>query len=320
MPLLPILVFLLALDGPDYVGSWACRACHHQIYESYVRTPMGRSMAIAGEPAQLALAPAPVTVGRFRVFRRDDSLYQSEIVRDQFGNAIGETTYKLEYVIGSGVNGFAYVVARDHHLAEAPLSYYAKSGKWDLSPGFEDAEHGFDRPIGAACVNCHSGRSQPVANRLGVYRDPAFPEMTIGCENCHGPGGRHAAKPATAKIVNPARLSPTQREEICVRCHQDAAAATESNHLTHDSSMRASQCYRASGGRLTCTTCHDPHKWVSAGDAPSYYRRKCLTCHTDESCSLAGHGIYCAGCHMPRRQLREIPHTALTNHRIPVKQ
>ena len=59
---------------------------------------------------------------------------------------------------------------------------------------------------------------------------------------------------------------------------------------------------------------------VSSAEVPAYYRSKCLTCHTDASCSLPDHGGRCAECHMPKLQLREIPHTALTNHRIPVQQ
>jgi predicted CXXCH cytochrome family protein len=277
---------------------------------------MGQSLAPASQSAQLALAPAPVKVGRFKVFRRDGSLYQSEIEMDQFGNAIGETVHKLEYVVGSGVNGFGYIVEQNQHLAEAPLSYYAKSKKWDLSPGFESAEHGFDRPIAAACLACHSGRSQPVPRRLGVYLTPPFLEMAIGCENCHGPGGAHAARPAKANIVNPARLPVRETGQVCLGCHQDPAPTPRTTLLAHDSSLRLSKCFQASGGRLTCTTCHDPHSTISKTAAPAHYRTKCLTCHTDESCGLPGHGADCAGCHMAKRPLREIPHTALTSHRI----
>jgi hypothetical protein len=311
---------LLGSNDDGYIGSKACSRCHKEIYATYMRTGMGKSLTRSGQPEQLGLVPVPLVVGRFRVFRKSDGLYQSENVVDQFGTVIGETTYKLEYVIGSGVNGFAYIVALNNHLAEAPLSYYTKSKKWDISPGYENAEHGFERPIAAACTACHSGRPQPVPNRLGVYRDPPFLEMAIGCENCHGPGERHAANPAKASMVNPAKLSPAQSERICARCHQDPGAAPDADLLVNDSTMGLSKCYRASGGRMTCITCHDPHTSVPAAEALSHYRSKCLMCHTDASCSLPAHGANCIECHMPKGQLREIPHTALTNHRIPVQQ
>ena len=310
-----ITLALFALADNSYVGSQSCAACHEAIYSSYFQTAMGRSFHRAGEPEHLALVPAPVAVKRFKVFRRDGSLYQSETERDAFGSPIGEAAYKLEFAIGSGANGFAYIVARGQRLIEAPLSYYTKSKSWDLSPGYDDADPGFQRPVDAACTRCHTGRSQPVPDRLGLYDDPPFLEMAIGCENCHGPGRDHVQAPAAGSIVNPARLSPARREQICADCHQDPGAAPDSDLLAHVSSMRQSKCYSASGGRLTCTTCHDPHVAVPPAEAATYFARKCVTCHAN----AADHGASCTECHMPKRRLGVIPHAALTNHRIPAR-
>jgi hypothetical protein len=314
-----VLPLLLALAETQYAGSPACAACHPAIYASYIRTAMGRSLSRAGRPEQLALVPAPVAVGRFKVFRRGDSLYQSEIEQDPIGNATGETAYKLEYVIGSGANGFAYIALRNQRLMEAPLSYYAKAAKWDFSPGYQHVERGFERPITAGCSACHSGFAQPVPNRLGLYRDPPFLEMAIGCENCNGPGQPHASAPGKKPIVNPAKLSAAETERICMKCHQDPEAAPDSDLLAHHAAMHSSRCYRASAGRLTCTTCHDPHAPVAQAAAAAYYRGKCLACHTEASCPASPRGADCRPCHMPKRQVRDIPHAALTNHRIPAR-
>ena len=46
--------------------------------------------------------------------------------------------------------------------------------------------------------------------------------------------------------------------------------------LEHYFSMTLSKCYRSSGGRLSCITCHDPHVEPAKQDAPAYYRAKCL--------------------------------------------
>ena len=106
LPPILALSLLASIDAP-YAGSQACSGCHQEIYASYMRTPMGRSLMRARQAEQLALVPASLALGPFRVFRKDDSLYQSETILDQFGKVIGENTYKLEYVIGSGVDGFA---------------------------------------------------------------------------------------------------------------------------------------------------------------------------------------------------------------------
>jgi len=55
--------------------------------------------------------------------------------------------------------------------------------EWDLSPGYEFADYGFNRPMAAGCVVCHSGRPRLARDRNGVYLDPPFQEMAIGCEN-----------------------------------------------------------------------------------------------------------------------------------------
>ena len=56
-------------------------------------------------------------------------------------------------------------------------------------------------------------------------------------------------------------------------------------------------------------------------EVASYYRGRCLSCHTNASCKLAKeqqteHGIDCAACHIPKRNVQLIAHSALTNHRI----
>ena len=61
---------------------------------------------------------------------------------------------KLAYVVGAGENGYSYIIRRGDFLFQAPLSFYTKSGTWDLSPGHE---LGFNRPIPLGCAAFHSG-------------------------------------------------------------------------------------------------------------------------------------------------------------------
>src|SRR5256885_8207473 len=87
--------------------------------------------------------------------------------------------------------------------------------------------------------------------------------------------------------------------------------------------MRLSKCYRQSAGQFGCLSCHDPHVQPAEEDAPGYFRAKCFVCHTDSSCKipLASRQAQsprnnCIGCHMAKRNLKVISHSALTNHRI----
>lgn len=345
----------LAAGQSGYVGSEACAGCHADIAASYRKTGMGRSMGRARDVrfGLVGRRTESETLGRtFEVFVRDGELFQTESKLGVF-----TATHRLEYAVGSGEHGVTFVVRRGDHLFQAPLSYYARTGDWDLSPGYEHADYGFNRPVAAACIACHSGRAQPVVGTNGAYRDPPFHELAIGCENCHGPGERHVkarlAGRGDASIVNPARLPARLAENICINCHQtgDArvlqpgkdygdfrpgtwlsdtlaiyrvgGAGGEADLLEHWSAMTHSRCFVASRGKLTCTTCHDPHVAVGAAKAAGYYRARCVQCHTDSSCRLALRARQpsndCAGCHMPKRDAAVISHTALTNHRIVVR-
>jgi hypothetical protein len=340
--------------GGAYTGSEACRGCHNEIYESYRKTGMGRSMSVL----QNSLPERRLTsekLGRtFEVFSRDGAVYQSESRTGVF-----KTTYRLEYAVGSGEHGVTFIVRRGDHLFQAPLSFYARTGDWDLSPGYEHADYGFNRPVPAACVACHSGQPQPVEDRNGAYHDPPFRELAIGCENCHGPGALHVkertagrGRTPDATIVNPSRLPARLAENICMNCHQtgDARVLEPGKHyadfrpgtwlsdtlaifkvrntgadadlLEHWSAMNHSRCFVASRGKLSCMTCHNPHVAVDTSQA-AYYRARCFKCHTDASCKLPaqarGPANDCAGCHMPKREAAVISHTALTNHRIVIR-
>ncbi len=330
-----------ASDG--YVGSRACAGCHKKLYETYVKTPMGRAMTPAADHLGLAASKSEIASDelkrRFEVFVENGKLFQSES-GDGFRSA-----HPAEYAIGSGMNGISFVVRRGDHLFQAPLSWYARTNAWALSPGYEFADYGFNRPIAALCIACHSGRPQPIAGGSGKYAEPAFRELSIGCENCHGPGDAHVRKVgAKAAIVNPARLKPALADDICMNCHQGGdtrvlqpgrtmadfrpgqplnhtvaifkmprtrEAAADIDLLEHHESMRISRCFRASGGKMGCLSCHNPHA------AKIDYRAKCLECHI--GAFPTGHPARtsdCVACHMPKRDIGFIAHSALTNHRI----
>jgi hypothetical protein len=317
---------------------------------------MGRSLVPASETNRLAAdQPVRITAGgiTYELSRRGDDLYQTAYRQDSSGLDIFRVSWKLEYAIGSGVNGITYAIRRGSYLFEAPLSYYARTRTWELSPGYENTNTGFSRLVPEACLTCHSGRVRPVAESPGRYLDPPFAEMAIGCENCHGPGGLHAKHPAQNTVVNPARLSLRLSSDICMNCHEagdtrafqpgkanadfrpgkplsesvavlkvpPSPSGGSKDLLEHNFSMMLSRCYRASNGRMGCLTCHDPHRTSSDATRTAFYNSKCVTCHTVASCKLPGQYRArevsgCIGCHMPKAAVGFISHSALTNHRI----
>jgi hypothetical protein len=349
------------ISRDDYVGSEECANCHGEIYAKYMQTDMGRSMRKANTEA---LKEIPTSASlfdqhlnrHFELLARDGDLHQSEFEFGADAKEVFRETHKVEWIIGAGANGFGAIVRSGDYLFEAPLSYYSNVHSWALSPGYQFADYGFTRPVLPGCITCHSGRPQPIADGNGRFRNPPFRELAVGCENCHGPGGPHVAAASPETIINPAKLTPWQADNVCLPCHQtgdarvlradkeygdfrpgtdldstlsvfmvpfDPKSPPQDDLLEHYVSMRLSKCYRQSGGKLSCIACHDPHTQPSTSEGPAYFRQRCITCHTDKSCSL---GIAerqkqsppdnCIGCHMPKREVKVISHSVLTNHRI----
>jgi len=161
------------------VGSRSCVPCHQNIYDKFTKTGMGRSMTRV-TPGLLAKL---VTSGssydekldqHFEVFAREGKLFQSQYATEAGGNEIFRETHEIEWIIGSGANGFGGVTTKGAYLFQGPLSFYSKIGVWGLSPGYEFGNYGFNRPILAGCVACHSGRAMPVAGGNGRFEDPPF--------------------------------------------------------------------------------------------------------------------------------------------------
>ena len=184
---------------------------------------------------------APVQIKRpksnriYEVYRRGSDLYQAAYELDAEGKEVYRVEHRIEYILGSGANGFSCIVQRDEFLFQAPLSYYSRTRAWGLSPGYDQQDQSFTRPIHADCISCHSGRPQPIENTDGKFRDPPFRELPIACESCHGPGALHVERrrtgarpsgPVDRSIVNPAKLPGWLADNICMSCHQamDATA------------------------------------------------------------------------------------------------
>ncbi|HZT32658.1 MAG TPA: cytochrome c3 family protein [Bryobacteraceae bacterium] len=315
-----------------------CAVCHQRIAESWMHTGMARSLARpAGDEPHRPVTVHNPAAGRYdEIFRDARGLQQSEYQLDPDGKTIFRVTYPIEWVVGSGTTGHTYIVRRGGSLFQAPLSFYARRHSWALSPGYEHRDQGFNRPILPVCVSCHGGVSG----------------QGIGCRDCHGDGQTHAASGGAGVIVNPAKLPSRLAEDVCMRCHQDGdarilqpgkreedfrpgrplaetvalfkvpgrEAGDAAELLDHHFAMRQSRCFTASAGRLGCLTCHDPHAQPSPAQAAAWYRSKCLGCHAESACSLPrarrGPDDDCAACHMPRRDLRQVSHAALTLHRI----
>jgi len=316
----------------NYVGSAACARCHQDIYQSFSRTRMGRSMTLV-TPAVIRALSLPGTISselldrHYDVFSRSGHLFQSESQKSADGADAFRNTQQLEWILGAGANGFGAIVRRGNYLFEAPLSFYEKTQKWELSPGFEANDLGFTRPILAGCISCHSGRPNPADQTSGKFETVPFSQLAIGCENCHGPGEAHVRGESLhignlhgSRIVNPDRLTADLENNICMSCHEGGDSRVlqpgksfkdfrpgeplddtfsilmvplkrndpdNEDHVHHYFEMSMSKCFRSSAGQLRCATCHDPHVEPSKAEAPEYFNAKCMGCHASRACTLS---------------------------------
>ena len=127
-----------------YTGSASCvvAGCHEAIGQTYWKTPHGQSMAPANRPQELARVPHAFTVSNpknhrtYTVYQRGGELYQSVTELDKHGHRLYSQAHKLDYVSGGERTGYSYLYRVGGWMFQAPLSFYAPSKTWELSPGY----------------------------------------------------------------------------------------------------------------------------------------------------------------------------------------
>ncbi len=301
---------------------------------------MARSLAIAGNTPDGSFEQASSGT-RFASSTRDNGVWQS------LARANESQNLRIEYAIGSGNHAVGFLAQVGDHLFQSPISYYTKRKLWDVAPGYEQArEPDFSRPVTLECLACHADKPLPIANTLNSYRAPPFAGLAISCDRCHGSAEAHLKKPVPGSILNPAKLAGAVRDSVCEQCHlagdiripnpgrsiadfqpgermEDVFTVyvaaqppgKEIKVISHAEQLALSRCARASGGRLWCGTCHNPHD--KPAEPAVYYRQRYLSCHAATlEAAHAAPGRDCVGCHMPQRPAKDGGHTAFTDHRI----
>ncbi|HEV2720326.1 MAG TPA: tetratricopeptide repeat protein [Thermoanaerobaculia bacterium] len=215
------------------------------------------------------------------------------------------------------------------------------------------------------CHNAYPARAAP-ANYWSDQTLPATLPEGIGCQRCHGPGSEHVALAnagADNSQVRAAIVNTGHSTDVCYECHMQPSVAIpglrrfgrdiysyrpgqplidylarldivdaeiprpdrfEINH--HPYRLEQSRCFKESSGRLSCLSCHDPHRKTS-NVSPI-----CLQCHPEAHggrtlsapTGRGGRGAQrapfenCPTCHMPKRRTQDVVKVMMTDHRIGV--
>jgi tetratricopeptide (TPR) repeat protein len=220
--------------SPDvpYVADSRCADCHLDKARSFAEHPMGRSLlpvSQAAAPPEDARHNNPFQAlgSQFLVKREGSKVLHRRTQPGPHGRPAADLEWEVQYALGSGTHGYAYLSNRGGFLFETPISWYSQKKIWDLSPGFRQPRL-TGRTIIPECLFCHANRAKHIEGSKNHYAEPIFEGFAIGCQRCHGPGELHVAsrkraEPVSEKvdytIVNPRHLEPSLREAVCEQCH-----------------------------------------------------------------------------------------------------
>jgi DmsE family decaheme c-type cytochrome len=191
----------------------------------------------------------------------------------------------------------------------------APTASTSAPPGYAGAE---------ACALCHDSHATGIArSRHGQVNDPRSPAAALGCESCHGPGQAHIDDEAKGHIKRFSALPAGEVNQTCLSCHKGGAhAAWEGSthearnlscttcHSVHSPKSLERQLVKTSEtqicaachrlqvvkteravahmpvreGKMSCSSCHDPHGSISnvkGLKVGSSVNESCTTCHAE---------------------------------------
>ncbi len=329
------------------VADAICAKCHAEIYNRYLATPMANASGAAID------RPHPTSTVRSIAGVAYTFSYDVEGRKATLRSRLGDSESRIEsldYFLGSGHLGTTYTYADDGFLFESPIAWYAASGSFDLKPGLATLTRPVPAlPLQSGCLRCHMSDVQPSdPGTINRYSGLAFLHTGVTCEACHGDASGHIANGDPSHVVNPAKLSTLKRDSVCINCHLEGdSLVTRADRsalnfkpggsitdmvayyvyskrgltargVSEVEQFAQSGCKRASGDRMSCTSCHDPHFTPSSVERAAYYRSKCLVCHNEPEFAKSHHpeNKDCVSCHMKATGAENVPHVAWTDHRI----
>jgi nitrate reductase cytochrome c-type subunit len=268
----------------------------------------------------------------------------------------------VDYAFGA-LDHFTTFVGRDDHDRSFMLRMSAydspKALAWDVASGLPAQPSDQEEYLGKnlvegdgvrRCLFCHTTNFRAVMNQVG----PEAADRAIGCEKCHGPGGHHVLAADAGfhdlAIGSPSKASPSAINQVCGLCHGFPDPEMLSRSRTDPALLRFqsvtmtwSRCYSESDGKLSCVTCHDPHR--DAETSVAVNETKCLSCHAVDPRQTAATGAAggtrssaedqpakksntscpvnptkgCLECHMPRTWQKDT-HSFKTDHFIRIRE
>jgi hypothetical protein len=173
-----------------------------------------------------------------------------------------------------------------------------------------------ERFMGVGCEGCH-GPMQPHVTAARAGHPKRTATLPSGGTGSQGTRSRHRSEGAGGPVSGRAggevermgTWGATRLNRFCGECHRaegdidplDEVSLSQTQRFQPYGLMK-SACFQQSGDRLSCLSCHNPHR--DADRDPAVYERACRSCHdTGSSRCPVNPRDGCVGCHMPQREV-----------------
>ena len=239
--------------------------------------------------------------------------------------------HRVEYTLGGRRIQHVLSTLPDGSIVVLPPTWDSLKKEWIHAQDADNPEEvGGVQVWNKTCYSCHANGVRKNFDVETLRYQTTWKDLGVSCEQCHGPGETHAAKPDTrGGVVNPARLDPLRSSMVCAQCHSlrdiyaegFAAGADSSDYFLPVMEYRMpagenaafwpdgkprwfandatgflqSQCFLKGGA--TCLTCHTPsHNPNADGGARlrADTNAACAKCHAAISAQVAAHSHHAA--------------------------
>jgi hypothetical protein len=174
------------------------------------------------------------------------------------------------------------------------------------------------------CIGCHTTAYREVSqtatgewlakNNVAVlyaadnpgyfdYDGDGLAEMVnIGCESCHGPGGKHVMGGGDpTKIANPATMSTEQANEVCGQCHIRVRSVPAGTHEWPYNDSSKQQWNPATGEPLSGFYTDAGGYWPD-GIHSKQHHQQYEDLYRSSKPTYQFHQVKCVECHNPHRR------------------